>query len=405
MIYSFSTEIDADTTEEDSSTAGQKHLYLKNNSSVQSLSYYNPYYVFLRVITTKINNYNDEHTTYKYTTKYMTGSRLKTVGLVEPYFTSVEFMDDTLDIWDLTDIYGTSVEEHEPILSSTDIEKMRKSYWYIGRDTIANGEIINNIIVKLDNYTKDFIYKNKDVLGRVSDETFIKCLALSCALRYNQLCNLEAANGYEIYNINAEDLLRLSICKPETAMLASPMSYARYVYVYGGAAGVYCAAILSMILWLGSVVKPLCTIIVFLVLFVSIFVHKVVLQKQTGYGGYVVTAIILGLTNILHAIILKLCTIIPDFGVPTFICLLIIAFIQVLYMLVLALVVGLAIKNWQDLGWEQYKATALSLRYHRSGESAVQLNPLVPYHKNNNDYYKDMINTYRRRNGTGNVEE
>lgn len=71
-------------------------------------------------------------------------------------------------------------------------------------------------------------------------------------------------------------------------MINSTLSYPRFVYAVGGTSGVFAAALLSMVMWVSSIVKPVLIVVAFLTIFISVFVFKVCLRKQdSSLYGYV----------------------------------------------------------------------------------------------------------------------
>ena len=391
-----------------------KNLYMTNTRDSQTFSYYSPYYAFLRAIVTNINDFNSITGQYSYATKYMKGTQPKTVGLCENYFKSETFIQECVDIFRIHEIYDytpdtwiaeaqnkkVQVANIDPfsdtVFTDADREVMAKSLWFSFRDM----QTIEARVDAMDRWARDYIARNENVLNKISDETFIKVFCLSAALKYNQLFGISEANVYEIYNIDSNDLLRLAVSSTDNAMQASPMSYARYLYTFGGEAAVYCGAMLAMVLWFGSIFKPLCTLIVFLSVFVSIFVNKILLRKPGGYLGYVYTTILISVINFVHAIMLKLSCFIPTFGFPTFICTLLIMITQIIYIAALAMITYISLREWRDMGEEHYKAQMQKIKWQRKGYGAQALQTNVAYHKDNKEYYNDLVRAYRKRQGS-----
>lgn len=516
-------------------------LYLHANQPTQTTSFYSPYYVFLRTLTANVNEFNryrnvvgdnyevygDKKATaqerayqlmtegkkttnekgeedtetvnnigaYNYTTKYMSGNRLKTVGLCQAYFNSKAFMENDEDILRLRQIYMAESYQYDAkdkngktitknyvnirsgkadkdthgwgpdtppadwqdnrlaqalcaleytsgramLYDSTDREEFRSSYWFDNNllsydqwaydnltkrmqdankkaDDPKNSELaaanearydyidkkMKNFDAKvtaMDNYARDFIADNKDMLNKVTDETFIKIMALAMSIKYNQLFGVPSANAVEIFNMDSDDLLRLCIVPIDESIMAAPMSYSRYVYTFGGEPSIYVAAVLTVILWIGSFIKPLCTVIVFISVFLSIFVFRVVLRRESAnLWGYFITTVLLCSTNILHALILKVGVALPNFGLPTMACLIFITVSQVAYLLVLGYVTGVALKDWTNLGAAEYEKETNFLRRKFGNTSSDMLNGRVPHYDNNWDYYDSLVKQHRSRN-------
>lgn len=405
---------------------GTRGLYYYANDSQQTAGFYSPYYVFLRVLTANVNEYNEAHNVYNYTTKYVSGNRLKTVGLCYNYFTSDAFINHDEDIMHLYQIYGspetmnsidagnesitgnTSTDkealsaledkfDRAMLFSAEDISLFQTSMWY----NSLNPSSLEDRALIMDNYARDFIVNNKDLLNKVTDETFIKVMALHMAIKYNQLFGINSANALEIYNMDSNDIIRVSTVKSKEAALAVPMSYPRYVYNFGGEASVYAATILTMIMWLGSFIKPICTVIAFISIFASIWVFRVVLQRPSAnLWGYLITTLLLCLTNFLHAILLKIGMHLPDLGLPMLGCLIFLIIGQITYLLALSYVTGVALKDWANLGMSQYEKDAAYIKHKFGKDSGAKetLSGRIKHHENNWDYYTDLISQHRARN-------
>lgn len=386
--YSFSAE-----------SANERGLWLYANNSLQTASFYSPYYAFLNILTANVNEYNYNHNTYNYTTKYMSGNRLKTVGLCNPYFTSLSFMELDNDIMHMCEIYGSTIPDtydHGLLFTAQELDQFAASGWYARYPD----DTLQRRVDLMNQYARDFVADNKDLMTKVTDETFLKVMALSLAIKHNQLFGIPYANALEIYNMDSYDLLRLSIAPTEDAILSSPMSFSRFVYNYGGEPAVYAAAVLVVIVWLGSFIKPICTVITFVSVFASIYVFRVVLRKPSAnLWGYLVTSVLLCFTNVLHALFLKVSTYLPGTGLSMLGCILFIIFGQVVYLLFLAYVTGVSLKDWTNLGYTEYEKEARKIRGKLGKESASDvLNGNIKHHSNNWDYYNDLVEQHRSRN-------
>lgn len=374
-------------------------LVLNADNTLQTASFYSPYYAFLTVLTGNVNEYNQEYNTHNYTTKYQSGNRCKTVGLCNMYFTSKQFMEYDIDIMHLHEIYGKEAPDgynYRQLFTAWDTMAFSQSGWYAEYEDKS----WDRRVELMDNYARDFIANNKDLLTKVTDETFLEAMALYMATKYNQLFGMPYANALEIYNMDSNDLLRLSIAPTEDAVMNSPMGYARYVYNLGGEPAVYAAAVLTVIMWLGSFIKPLCTVIVFISVFLSIWFFRVVLRKPSAnLWGYLITCLLLCGTNVLHSIILKVSTYLPNMGLPVLPCLLFIIFGQVVYLLVLSYVTGVSLKDWSNLGYTEYEKEARRIRKKLGKESSEDmLSGRIKHHENNWEYYDDLVKQHRSRN-------
>lgn len=373
-------------------------LYLYDNESNQTLSFYSPYYVFLKALTANVNQYNQNHNSYMYTTKLQSGNRLKTVGLCANYFQSKGFMEQDEDILHLTEVYGlnkTAWYDNGYCFYDDEIELMSKSRWFNNMDSKG----LNKRIEIVNTYCREFVADNRELLDKVTDETFIKVMSLSCAMKYNQVFGISEANCFEIYDLDSNDLLRLSLSSTDDAMLTSPMSFSRFVLTLGGEAAVYAAAVLQMVMYIGSYIKPICILISYISVFMSIFIFRVVLKrKSNNLLGYLVTVGLLSFTNLLHAILLKISTYLPEIGLPMTGCIIFIIVGQVSYLLFLGYVTGIALKDWYNLGANRYQESFEALKRKRNSKSGDYLAGNVPRYKDNWDYYNELVKQHRERN-------
>ena len=247
-----------------------------------------------------------------------------------------------------------------------------------------------NRVDAMDDMLREFVTKNRQMLTKVTDETFIKVTALAMSIYYNQLFGVPTANSVELYNMSSEDILRLCVAPDEDVVLAAPLSYPRFVYNYGGTPAVYAAAFVSIILWIGSYIKPLCTIFIFLAVFVSIFVFRVILRKPSAnIWGYCETVLLLCFTNVVHALMLKLSMYMTEIGLSATGCLIFTFVAQLVYLVVLAWVVSVSIRDWQNLGAGIYEQKTVSLRnkFKKDDDRSAIRKPRLD---NNWDYYNNM---------------
>lgn len=384
-----------------------KNLYVRTDETLTA-SFYSPYYVILETLVDHINEYNANNNWYAYTTKTQKGGKLKTAGLASAYFNSTDFMDSQGDVLNMYEIYGIPASlETIAVFSPDEIAQMSKSEWH---STTMNDAQRDKRISKLSDYTRKFVAENKDLLGKISDESFLKVMALSIAMKHNELFGVQSANSYEIYNLSNDDLLRLSIGTREQVMTNSTLTFSRFVYEIGGTPAVYAAAILSMITWVGSFVKPLATILVFLAIFLSLFIFKICLRKSSSnVYGYVITTILLCCANLLHSAILKLSMYLPYLKLPPTVCIIFMCALQLTYMYILCYITVTAFKEWRDLGYEKHSHNMRTIadrinifssflnqqNNHNSlrGNSAQSHKPV-----NNWEYYDRLVEKHKNKN-------
>jgi hypothetical protein len=98
-------------------------------------------------------------------------------------------------------------------------------------------------------------------------------------------------------------------------------------------------------------------------------------------------------------LLLKAGVALPDFGLPPIGCLIFMIVAQVGYLLVLAYVTGVSLKDWSNLGANEYQKEArLLTRKLRKDSKGDMLSGNVKHHSDNWDYYNDLVNQHRSRN-------
>lgn len=389
-----------------------------------TFSYYSPYYAILDGLIQNVNYFNanpwgeNETNTgntqgwYSYTTKSQKGGKLKTMGLIEPYFTSSKFMEsegaDPLGLKAIYSDLSSGIYEPDPatanFYSSSNLIAMRNSYWY--PDGMSEIEVNK----RLDYMTKQarlFVANNKDLLGKISDETFLKVMAMDLALKHNRILGCEYGSTYEISNLSSDDLIRLSVADRGDVMINSSLSYPRFIYTVGGSPTVFASALLSMIMWISGLLKPALVILAFLVIFASIFIFKICARKEdTSLYGYVITVGLLCLTNIAYSLLLKVSLYLPAMGLTPFMCVIFQIILQIVYLVILLSVVSTAFRDWRDLGYARYANRAQDLKVGfiqsiRKGKNISNPNFEGSSRKSdpekNWNYYDEMLEERKRR--------
>ena len=391
QIYD-STSIDIDTTM--TSTTTKRNLVQTAKNKTSTFSYYSPYYAILDALIRNVNTYNanpwepEENVTnvqgwYSYTTKVQRGGRVKSMGLIAPYFKSERFMsDENKDILGFyhmySNLYQTDVQQDPALdgLYDSNLQNIRASNWY--PTGIANQDVIKRIDW-LTKQARDFVAKNENMLGKVSDETFLKAMALNLAIKHNQVFGNRYASSIDIANLSNDDLLRLSVAKKNDVMMTSTLTFPRFVYETGGTFAVVVAMILSVTMKVSSILKPAAVILTFALIFFSVFIIKICMRKKEAtYLGYIVTILLLCLTNIAYSLILKLTLFLPTLF-PHAVSIIIQILLQVGYLFILGNVIYYAAKDWHDMAAFKYmqKVEALQMKirdsftFWRKGEGST----------------------------------
>ena len=346
------------------------NLYAVSKSETPA-SFYTPYYAFLHALCVDVNTYNKEHDIYSYTTQVYGGGKVKSLGLIRAYLLSDEFIvgtDDeevielTSDMMHLREIYKTQQELSKfTIFSDDEIATMQKSNWY---NSNLTEEQVADRIAKLNKRAKKFVVKNRDLIGRISDETFLKAMALDTACYYNRVFNTGAADSLEIYNLSEEDLTRMFIAPRTDVITQSPLGYARFIYEEAGAPGVYAAALLEGINLISGWLKPLITLLIYGIIFISLFLYKIVLRKKTDSNkGYIYLVLLLCSTNVIYALLLKGLGLIGRAGGVPLVCLIFHCMLQIGVLLIYGWLAYVAIDNWRDLGAAKFSMDAQDTLY------------------------------------------
>lgn len=390
-----------------------------------SLSFYSPYYAILDALIQNVNYYNDnpwgENTSdasngttgwYSYTVTEQKGGKVKTMGLIEPYLTSDKFLyDDNKDPLGLKYIYspimGSNVAPDPAtagFYSAVNISSMQNSGWF------AKGISPIECQKRLDYMTeraRRFVANNRELIGKISDDTFLKAMAMSMAIEHNRVFGAASCESLELYNLSNDDLIRLSIADRDEVMINSTLSYPRFVYTVGGSPAVFAAALLSMVMWISGLVKPILVVVAFLTIFISIFVFRVCMRKEgTSIYGYIITALLLSGTNICYSFMLKASMFLPTLHFTPFMCILVQIVLQIGYMVLLWNVVGTAFKDWRDLGYARYANKTQDMRIGLLQMFSKNKNSSNPFYggstkisdpEKNWGYYDDMMEERKRR--------
>lgn len=335
------------------------------------VSFYSPYYVFVDAILKNINLYNQENNIYSYSTTFQKGGKLKSIGLIESYFKSDEFAGDTKDLLKVQEIYGLNETINGvSYFTEEDIDKMRNSYWY--NDNLTAEDILKRS-EKLYNYTKELIYDNRDIIGKITDETFIKITVMQIAMQYNKLFSIDSCNEFEIFQLSQQDLIRLSSNQKALVFENSPTSFGRYVYETGGEIAVYIAAILIVVIFLASIVKPVSITIIFISMFVSIFIYKLILNKNSENTlGCFKTTVLVCISNFIYALLIKISMYLPNIMSSVSVCLFMQICLHTIFIFFMIWLVMIVVSDWYNLGNIKYNITLNSVKTELTGNNFIR---------------------------------
>lgn len=330
------------------------YIYQNFNNNCDS-SHYLPYYMFVDKIVAYINDFNYKNDTYSYTTQIYAGGKIKSIGLMKQFYTSDEFANDnTTDYWGIYDLYGIANDIDQSVASSDltadDIEEDLRKYtaWY--NDNLTEDEIKVRAEMMNDE-GKKWIAANRALMGKISDETIIKSFALHMSLYYNKIFGVNSAREIEIANLDMNDLVKLSIASKDKVLINSPMSFSRFVFHVGGEVATILAAILQVVLMIASFVRPISTLVVFVSIYLSIFIYRLILRKNSNnVRGLIKLMLLICSLNLFYAILIKISILLPSILKSPSLCMLVQILLHGIFAFLFMYVALLSIRNWQDLG-------------------------------------------------------
>lgn len=332
-----------------------------DNTSV--VSYVSPYYVFLEQLVSNVNEYNISRDITAYSWSVGSNGHVLTYDVISPYLTSSEFLEEGFDILGLDNIIGLDSKRviYNYAFTDSDKERMSRSSWY--HDKKTSGEAIaRDKIDKVYEYARDFVISNKDVLGKVPDEVFIKVMAMQCAIKYNKEFGCLHGTAIEIINVDTRDLMRFMVSKHSDMYKYYSYSFARYVYEKSGTIGVIFAALLLVVYWLTSFIKPLLMVVILALLIINVVFRKLLFNKESRcIEGYLIGCACLCMCNYAYAIMLKLSMSVANWGFGAVTALMVAFIVQVFYIIGLVGIMAIEIKDWKNSGFGEWQAIGATI--------------------------------------------
>lgn len=323
-------------------------------------SYCMPYYYFLDAIIQKMNKYNNDdiNGVLSYATKIQKGGHIRTSGLSEAFFTSNYFMMESRDIMGVLSIYDAPRSLIEAELPNIEEARTaaRGSLWYYSDLT---DKAIEERVAELNLYARRFVVRHKDLLGKVTDEAFIKVFALAMSIKYNQLFGVPVCNGLELFEVDTKDIMRLSIADTSTVLSESSKSFARFVYDHAGTLGVFMTALLVVVYFVASVIRPVSLIIVIVCMAWGLIVRRLVKRdRDSAIEGFIISFALMCGSNILYALVLKVAILIPNTGVTSVFGIVLQLILQIVYLCLMALLVKTVLSDIKNIGADKYSLFA-----------------------------------------------
>ena len=331
-------------------------------------SYVTPYYAILDHMVASVNSYNQYNDIEEYTVVVGNSGAVDTRGAITTYFTSNEFMKFLSDPTGLRNIYQMNVRYKPSYMqdvfttgeaedgSDNDFLRMSRSYWYM---EALDYDEMDARITKIENSTRKFIADNREVLGKVSDGVFLKVLAMYIATTHNSVMGIDQANALEIYDVDARDIIRLSIASKSDVMMDSSKSFSRFVFDRDSLLGTILVALLIGFYWLASFIKPICLIIVLAFTILSVVLRRLVSrEKNRVLEGYLISLTVLCGLNALYALVFKGSILLANLNLTTTTSISLQLLIQTVYMVLLVLFTVFVVRNWKDYGYARYQIFA-----------------------------------------------
>lgn len=318
-------------------------------------SFYTPYYYFLDSLVNNVNTYNTRNNVHTWFTQTYKG-KIKCLGLSSAYLESDNFMseDDTVDILRLRPLYQEiNLDENNDIYYDVDmLTNIKRSNWF--RDNITDEQLTERIY-KMDERARRFVLRNQDLIGRVSDETFLKSMALDLSLYYNKIFSISSAKNIDIFRVSMDDMNRLLTAPRSVVVESSPYSYSRMLAENYGEWSIYMAGIKDIIDIMLGIVKPVCLMITIIVIFISMFIYKMLLGKKIGnYTGFITTVLLATLLNSSNSLALKGGVWLVNLGCPTVLCLVLQCILSLTFILMYLMLATVVVLNWKDIGTASY---------------------------------------------------
>ena len=325
-------------------------------------SYITPYYAVLDVLIGKINSYNLANNINSFEKKIMSGGQVKTVSIITPYLTSNEFMSISQDPSGFRDIYGLDTTYYETsILDDEDRYAMESSYWYVDTGSIKS-DILEKDLSEIENEARNFVAEHRSLLNKISDESFLEAMALDIACKHNSVFRIGNADTIEIFDVDATDIIRMSIAPMAKVTSQCSKSFARFVYDNGGTLGTVSTAFLLFTFIIGSILKPVCLCIMIVCLFMSVVIRRLIKKdNDSAMEGYLITMAVMCIANILFSLVFKVSMFLPDIGMGMAASALIQIALQVLYCMALVGLTTIVVKDWKNAGYDTYLSAASRL--------------------------------------------
>lgn len=334
-------------------------LYPKLNYLYQQVkeepysSYVTPYYYVLDSMISNINAYNLSKKNVAYATRIVGNGETKTVGMITDYLMSTTFMETGEDVTGLRELYLPETVLVNTSLDDSTKERIEASMWF-NHANFSSKEKAKNVS-DIEESARLFVIENKSLIGKVTDETFLRCLALHVSIVHNQEMKVPAARAYELMNIDPMDFIRVSLTNKGNMISSMSESFSRFVFNDGGTFAIICAALLVSIYFAGFVIKLVCMSIILCIMVYSMVVRKLFKSEDSKVlEGYLISTGLLCAINFLYALIIKLSILFPTTNASSSICIIVQILLQVVYLALLIFTTYLIVMDKDNMGFNRF---------------------------------------------------
>lgn len=398
--------------------AENKAVWVPDDTAIYS--FVSPYYYFVDQLVANINFYNTTHEITSNTWSVDRNGVVQTYDTASAYLLDTEFMEEGYDLFNLYHICNTTnnLPIHNPVIDTSivgysnmgftaeelsnmsaediknnsmytvmsDISKMRSSEWYTADN--YEEEEISQKISNVYEYTRNYVANHKDVLGKIPDESLIKIIAFVTAVKFNQEFNTMHADSIKLMQVDNQDLFRFMVTDFKGVYMDYPYSFGRFVLNNSSILGIILSALLILVTVLCNFIKPALIVIMFIIIIINIVFRKLLFQKENqGIEGYFIGCALFMAVNLIYALLLKVCFIIPKTNLPVVAAVLITILVQLLYLVAVVILIGIQVKDWRNGGWNKFRSIGSSIansarnmlhHRHRGPMPPLAPPPLVP---------------------------
>lgn len=327
------------------------------------VSFCMPYYVILDKLIANIDEYNQSKDITAYSWSVGSNGHIMTYDIISPYLTSSEFLDEGYDILGLNEALDTDnhmTSYTEGYFTTAQKDRMKLSRWYPTGST--TDQLTQDRINAVYSYARDYIAQNREILGKVPDEVFVKTFAMQLAIEFNKQFNVHTTNSIEIMNVDTRDLARFLVADKGSVYKYFSYGFARFAYEESGTIGVILAALYFVVLWITSVLKLLVLFVILGLLIINVLFRKTLFRKESRcIEGYLIACACLVMCNYAYSLMLKASMLVSETGLGSVAGLSLAIIVQVLYVFGLTCIVAIEYKDWRNNGFAGFQEIGASI--------------------------------------------